>query len=189
MTSAVGVRDARGSRGGAQMSMPPHDGWQPRQSWGSPRTDPDQPYGQPFDPSSSNPHQQPPPPGWEHGAWTQHAGSPPKTGIGRTRLLVALAVLIAIAIAVVIATLVNRGGSTAAARSMESVTVTASTGPAVPDRQRWHAASELAIGNAALSRTSPDLGLVSISVGKLGCVNCGACGGIGMGRPTTGACT
>jgi hypothetical protein len=85
------------------MSVPPQDGWQPQQPWGPSSASQGQPYGQPFDPSVSNPQQQPPPPGWEQGTWTQHAGPPPKSGIGRTWLLVAIAVLVLIVIAVVVA--------------------------------------------------------------------------------------
>jgi hypothetical protein len=82
------------------MSIPPQDGWQPQQPWGPTAANQGQPYGQPFDPSVSNPQQQPPPPGWQQGTWTQHSGPPPKKGSGRTWLLVAIAVLLVIAVTV-----------------------------------------------------------------------------------------
>ena len=84
------------------MSTPPQEGWQPQQPLGSMPADQGQPYGQPFDPSPSDPRQQPPPPGWEHGTWTQHPAPPPTKGIGPTWLLVAVAVLVVVAVGVVV---------------------------------------------------------------------------------------
>jgi hypothetical protein len=80
------------------MSTPPQDGWPSQQQWGSTPDDHGQPYGQPFDPSVSSPKQQPPPPGWEQGTWTQHVDPTPSEGNGRW-LLVAIGVLVAVIIA------------------------------------------------------------------------------------------
>jgi hypothetical protein len=85
--------------------MQSRDGWQPEQPGGAASADEGQPYGQPFDPSVSSPRQQPPPPGWEQGTWTQHGGTPAADNGGRTRMLIAVAVLVLIAIAAVVAVL------------------------------------------------------------------------------------
>jgi hypothetical protein len=82
--------------------MLPQDGLSPEQSWGS---TPDElpPYGQPFDPAVSTPRQQPPPPGWEQGTWTEHAGSAVADGGGRIWLIVGVAAVVLLAIVGVVA--------------------------------------------------------------------------------------
>lgn len=82
------------------MSIPPHEGWQPQQPWGVTPAEQGQPYGQPFDPSVSNPHQQPPPPGWEQGTWTQHAEPMNGKLTGRTSVLIAVVLLLVVALVV-----------------------------------------------------------------------------------------
>ena len=78
------------------MGMRPQD-----EPWGAGESDPGELYGQPFDPAASNPAQQPPPPGWEQGTWTTHAG-PAATGGSRTWQIVGVAALCLVAIAVVV---------------------------------------------------------------------------------------
>ena len=83
------------------MSTPSQDGWPAPQQWESPPSGEGQPYGQPFDPTVSSPKQQPPPPGWEQGAWTPHRGAAPSEGTGRL-LLVGIMVLVVVIIAAAI---------------------------------------------------------------------------------------
>ncbi|MBJ7341849.1 hypothetical protein [Mycolicibacterium sp.] len=80
------------------MSTSPEDEWSSPQQWDSGPIDRGQPYGQPFDPTVSSPKQQPPPPGWEQGTWTHHAGPTPAEGSGRW-LLVGIGVLVVVIIA------------------------------------------------------------------------------------------
>jgi hypothetical protein len=87
------------------MSTPSHDGWSSPQQWDPPSADQGQPYGQPFDPTVSSPKQQPPPPGWEQGTWTQHGGSKTSEDNGRW-LLFAIGVLVILIVAVAVALLV-----------------------------------------------------------------------------------
>ncbi len=80
------------------MSTPSQDGWSAPQRWDSAPTGEGQPYGQPFDPTVSSPKQQPPPPGWEQGTWTQHGGTAPSEPNGRL-LLVGIGILMVVIIA------------------------------------------------------------------------------------------
>lgn len=87
------------------MSTPSHDGWSSPQPWDATPGDQGQPYGQPFDPTVSSPKQQPPPPGWEQGTWTQHGGSNTAEGNGRW-LLFGIGVLVVFIVAAAVAFLV-----------------------------------------------------------------------------------
>jgi hypothetical protein len=87
------------------MSTPSHDGWSSPQQWDSTPADQGQQYGQPFDPTVSSPKQQPPPPGWEQGTWTQHGGAKTSDGNGRW-LLFAIGVLVVLIVAGAVAFLV-----------------------------------------------------------------------------------
>lgn len=84
------------------MSMQPHEDWQTPQPWAS-RADDGRLYGQPFDASTPNPKQQPPPADWDKGTWTHHATAQPSRGNAQTWLLVGIvAVVIAIAVVAVL---------------------------------------------------------------------------------------
>ena len=87
------------------MSTPSHDGWSSPQQWDSAPADQGQPYGQPFDPTVSSPKQQPPPPGWEQGTWTQHADATSSDDNGRL-LLIGIAVLVVVILVAAVAVLV-----------------------------------------------------------------------------------
>jgi hypothetical protein len=87
------------------MSTPHQDGWPSPQHWDSTPADHGQPYGQPFDPTVSSPKQQPPPPGWEQGTWTQHGDTTPSQGDGRL-LLIGIGVLVVVIIAAAVVMLV-----------------------------------------------------------------------------------
>ncbi|MDX1889351.1 hypothetical protein [Mycolicibacterium sp. 050158] len=83
------------------MSTAPQDDWQSSQQWGS-AADQGPLYGQPFDPTASNPRQQPPPPGWEQGAWTQHGHPADSNVTSPTWLLIGVGVVVLLVIAGVI---------------------------------------------------------------------------------------
>jgi hypothetical protein len=87
------------------MSTPSQDGWSSPQQWESTPAEQGQPYGQPFDPTASSPKQQPPPPGWEQGTWTQHGGPTSSNGNGRL-LLIGIGVLVVVIIAAAVVFLV-----------------------------------------------------------------------------------
>jgi hypothetical protein len=82
------------------MTPPPDERWQPQQPWGVTPADQGQPYGEPFDSSVSNPHQQPPPPRWDQGTWTQRAQPAARKRAGRMSLLIAFVLLLVIALVV-----------------------------------------------------------------------------------------
>ena len=87
------------------MSTPSQDWWSSPQQWDPTPAGQGQPYGQPFDPTVSSPKQQPPPPGWDRGTWTEHGGSKATEGNGRW-LLFAIGVLVVLIVAVAVALLV-----------------------------------------------------------------------------------
>jgi hypothetical protein len=57
------------------------------------------PFGQPIDASATNPQQQPPPPGWEQGTWTQQGTPAPASNPWRW-VLVGGGVVLAVAVIV-----------------------------------------------------------------------------------------
>lgn len=91
------------------MSTPPPGGWPPPQQPGQPPSQ-GQPFGQSYDPSGYNP-QQPPPPGWQQGAWTPHSAPPPQSGNSLKWLLIGVAVLLVVAISVGATLLFTRDGN------------------------------------------------------------------------------